>query len=179
MSFERKLSKNFDFCLSNCPLKESNQKKLWFLPVKSSFESYQWNFDFCLSNCPLKEEESSRVLVVCLIYNKSLVKSGSDFFLVKLIYKLKKKSNLIYLFLTNSNIYNMKSWLLIFKLNFDLNIDLNESSRVFKTMLFCQVFTISWLFFAWNFVIRSNHFVIRSVWNFSESKVFNRSEYHL
>ena len=30
--------KNFDFCLSNCPLKESNQKKLWFFPIKTSFE---------------------------------------------------------------------------------------------------------------------------------------------
>ena len=46
--------KNFDFCLSNCPLKESNQKnfdffrskrplkksnqKTFFLPVKLSFE---------------------------------------------------------------------------------------------------------------------------------------------
>ena len=138
-------------------------KNLWFLSVKLSFERRRiFTCACCLSDL---QQITSEKWIGFLFSEAHL--------------QAQKKSNLIYLFLTNSNIYNMKSWLLIFKLNFDLNIDLNESSRVFKTMLFCQVFTISWLFFAWNFVIRSNHFVIRSVWNFSESKVFNWSEYHL
>ena len=51
MSFERKLSKNFDFCLSNCPLKESNRKK----------------FDFCWSKRPLKESNQKTLIFACQI----------------------------------------------------------------------------------------------------------------
>ena len=54
-NFKWSYRRNFDFYLSNCSLKEYNQKKIWFLPVIASFESCQRNFDFCWSNCPLKE----------------------------------------------------------------------------------------------------------------------------
>jgi len=56
LKFQMKLSKNFDFCLSDRPLREGCQGNFDFClsncPLK---ESYQRNFNFCLSNCPLKE----------------------------------------------------------------------------------------------------------------------------
>ena len=65
-------------------------------------------------------------------------------------YKLNKKSDPSYLFLTYSNIYNIKSWLLIFKLNFDLNKS-SEYLKLWYSVKLLHVFTISWLFFCLKF----------------------------
>ena len=123
--------KKIDFFPVITSFERKLSKKLWFLSVKLSFERRRiFTCACCLSALQQKWIE----LLIRKIWE----------------YKLNKKSDPSYLFLTYSNISNIKSWLLIFKLNFDLN-KLSEYLKLWYSVKLLHVFTISWLFFCLKF----------------------------